>query len=105
MPEHVLSFSTFQYSRAFGSCTINNIADNLHGMLEHIPFISLEGLNAHFELIDSKLSAYKAKLFAFKGSTILELAIWKMKIEEHIDGVIDVLDVNMKMRCHALILY
>ncbi len=64
---------------------------NIHGMLERIPSISPEGLNAHFCSIDSKLSAYE-------GSTMLELAIWKSKIEET-DGVIDVLDADMKMAC------
>ena len=62
-------------------------------MLEHIPSISPEGLNAHFDSIDSKLSAYD-------GSTMLELAIWKSKIEEQTDGVIDVFDADMKMGCH-----
>jgi hypothetical protein len=65
---------------------------NIHGMLERIPSISPEGLNAHFCSIDSKLSAYE-------GSTMLELAIWKSKIAEQTDGVIDVLDADMKMAC------
>jgi hypothetical protein len=61
-------------------------------MLEHIPSISPEGLNAHVDSINSKLSAYE-------GLTMLELAIWKLKIEEQTDGVIDVLDADMKMGC------
>ena len=61
-------------------------------MLERIPSISPKGLNAHFDSIDSELSAYE-------GSTMLELAIWKSKIEEQTDGVIDVLDAEMKMEC------
>ena len=37
--------------------------------------------------------------FAYEGSTMLELAIWKSKIEEQTDGVINVLDADMKMGC------
>jgi hypothetical protein len=62
-------------------------------MLEDIPSTSPKGLNAHFDSIDSKL-------FAYEGSTMLELAIWKSKIEEQTDGVIDVFDADMKMGCH-----
>ena len=65
---------------------------NIHGMLERIPSISPKGLNAHFDSIDSKLSAYE-------GSTMLELAIWKSKIEEQTDGNINLLPPDMKMGC------
>ena len=66
---------------------------NIRGMIGRIPSISPKGLDAHFDSINSELSAYK-------GSTTLELAIWKLKIEEQTDGVIDVLDAEMKMECH-----
>jgi hypothetical protein len=56
-------------------------------------------LNFHFCSIDSKLSAYEAKLSAYEGSTMLELAIWKSKIVEQTDGVIYLLDADMKMSC------
>jgi hypothetical protein len=65
---------------------------NIHGMIGRIPSISPKGLNAHFDSIDSML-------FAYEGSTTLELAIWKSKIEEQTDGVIDILDAEMKMEC------
>ena len=65
---------------------------SIHGMLERIPFISKNGLNSYFRSIDSKLSAYK-------GSTMLELAIWKSKIMEQPDGGIYLLDAAMRMAC------
>jgi hypothetical protein len=57
-----------------------------------IPFISKNGMNSYFRSIDSKLSAYE-------GSTMLELAIWKSKIVEQTDGVIYLLDADLKMAC------
>ncbi len=42
--------------------------------------------------MDSKLSAYK-------GSTMLELTIWKSKIVEQTDGGIYPLDADLKMAC------
>ncbi len=65
---------------------------NIHGMIERIPSISPEGLNAHVRSINSKLSAYE-------GSTMLELAICKLNIEEQTDGVIYLLNDGMKMTC------
>ena len=65
---------------------------NIHGMLERIPSISPKGLNAHFDSINSKLSAYE-------DSTSLELAIWKSKIEEQTDGDTNLLPPDMKMGC------
>ena len=65
---------------------------NIHGMLERIPSISPVGLDAHFRSIDSKLSAYE-------NTTLLELVIWKSKIAEQTNGVVDVLDANIKMEC------
>ena len=61
-------------------------------MLERIPSISPVGLDAHFCSIDSMLSAYDS-------STMLELAIWKSKIEEQTDGDINLLPPDMKMGC------
>jgi cobalamin biosynthesis protein CobT len=49
-------------------------------------------LDAHFRSIDSKLSAYE-------NTTLLELVIWKSKIAEQTNGVVDVLDADMKMGC------
>jgi len=77
---------------------------NIHGMLERIPAISSEGLNTHFCSIDSKISAYEAKLSAYEGSTMLELAIWKSEIAEQTAGNINLVTPDMKMGC-ALILY
>ena len=57
-----------------------------------IPFISKNGMDSYFRSMDAKLSAYK-------GSKMLELAIWKSKIEEQTDGVIYPLDANLKMAC------
>jgi hypothetical protein len=64
-------------------------------MLERIPSISLKGLNAYFCSIDSMLSSYD-------GSTMLELAIWKLKIEEQTDGNINLLTPDMKMECRNI---
>ena len=67
--------------------------DSIHGMLMRIPFISKNGMDSYFRSMDSKLSAYK-------GSTMLELAIWKSKIVEQTDGAIYPLDADLKMACH-----
>ena len=64
-------------------------------MLERIPSISPKGLNAYFCSIDSMLSSYD-------GSTMLELAIWKLKIEEQTDGNINLLTPDMKMECRNI---
>jgi hypothetical protein len=72
---------------------------SIHRMFECIPSISPQILNVHFCSIGSKLSAYEAKLSAYEGSTMLELAIWKSKIVEQTDGVIYLLDADMKMSC------
>ena len=64
-------------------------------MLERIPSISPKGLNAYFCSIDSMLSSYD-------GSTMLELAIWKSKIEEQTDGNINLLTPDMKMECRNI---
>jgi hypothetical protein len=75
---------------------------SIHGMLERIPsIISPKSLNAYFDSIDSKLSTYEAKLSAYKGSTILELAIWKLEIAEQTDGNINLLTPDMKMGCRT----
>jgi hypothetical protein len=65
---------------------------NIHRMLERIPSISPKGLNAHFRSINFKHSAYK-------DSTMLELAIWKLKIKEQRDRVIYLLDDGIKLAC------
>ena len=49
--------------------------------------------------MDSKLSAYEAKLSAYEGLTMLELAIWKSKIAEQNDRAIYLQDDDMKMGC------
>ena len=54
-----------------------------------------KGLNAYFCSIDSMLSSYD-------GSTMLELAIWKSKIEEQTDGNINLLTPDMKMECRNI---
>jgi hypothetical protein len=53
--------------------------------------ISPEGLDLHFRCIDSKLSVYAELKDA---PALLELAIWKSKINEQTDGIID-----MKVEC------
>ncbi len=63
---------------------------NIHGMLELIPSIYPEELNAHFDSIDSKLSA-------FEGSTMLELAIWRSEIVKQIEGNINLLTNSLSM--------
>ena len=72
---------------------------NIHGMLERIPSISPKRLNAHFDSVDSKLSAFEAMLSAYEGLTMLELAIWKSEIVEQSDGNINLLTPDMKMGC------
>jgi hypothetical protein len=66
--------------------------DSIHGMLMRIPFISKNGMDSYFRSMDSKL-------YAYEGSTMLELAIWKSKIVEQTDGVIYPLDADLKMAC------
>jgi hypothetical protein len=72
---------------------------SIHGMLERIPYITRKRYNAHFDSIDSKLSAYETKLSAYEGSTMLELAIWKSEIVEQTDGNINLLTPDMKIGC------
>lgn len=68
----------------------------IYDMLQRIPSISPEGLQSHFRFIDSKLSVYDE----LKDSpALLELAIWKSKIVEQTDGVIYLLDADLKMVC------
>jgi len=55
----------------------------------HLP----ERLNAHFSSIDSKLSVYEYV-------TLLEFAIWKLKIMEQIDKNIKLLTPDKKMGCY-----
>jgi hypothetical protein len=75
---------------------------SIHGMLESIPsIISPKRLKSYFDSINSKLSTYEAKLSAYKGSTILELAIWKSEIAEQTDGNINLLTPDMKMGCRT----
>jgi hypothetical protein len=57
--------------------------------------------DAYFDSIDSKLSTYEAKLSAYKGLTILELAIWKSEIAAQTDGNINLLTPDMKMGCRT----
>ena len=64
---------------------------DIHDRLWCIPSISPEGLDSHFRCIDSKLSVYDELKDA---PALLELAIWKSKIDERTDGIID-----MKMEC------
>jgi hypothetical protein len=64
---------------------------DIHDRLWRIPSISLEGLDLHFCCIDSKLSVYDELKDA---PALMELAIWKSKIDERTDGIID-----MKMEC------
>jgi hypothetical protein len=70
--------------------------ESIHGMLMQIPFISINGIDSYFRSIDYKL-------FAYEGSTMLELAIWKSKIVEQTEGVIiyplDAVDADLKMAC------
>jgi hypothetical protein len=64
---------------------------DIHDRLWRIPSISPEGLDSHFRCIDSKLFVYDE----LKDSpALLELAIWKSKIDKLTDGIID-----MKMEC------
>jgi hypothetical protein len=63
----------------------------IHDRLWRIPSISPEGLDLHFCCINSKLSVYAELKDA---PVLLELAIWKSKIDEQTDGIID-----MKMEC------
>ena len=64
---------------------------NNHDRLWCILSISPEGLDLHFCCIDSKLSVYAELKDA---PVLLELAIWKSKIDEPTDGII-----GMKMEC------
>ncbi len=82
----------FNIPERLGLVRSTTLQTNIHGILERIPSISPEGLNAHFCSIDTKLSAYK-------NTTLLELAIWKTKFMEQIDGNINLLTPDMKIRC------
>jgi hypothetical protein len=64
---------------------------DIHDRLWRIPSISPDGLDSHFLCIDSKLSVYDELKDA---PALLELAIWKSKIDKRTDGIIDV-----KMDC------
>ena len=64
---------------------------DIHDRLRRIPSISPKGLDSHFHSIDSKLSVYDELKDA---PALLELAIWKSKIDERTDRTID-----MKMEC------
>ena len=68
-------------------------------MLKHIPSITPEALRAYFESINSKLSIYENLKDA---PMLLELAIWKSKIEEQTDGNINLLTPDMKMECRNI---
>ena len=86
MPGHILPFGPIQYSAAFGSCTGNAMAG------QYSWNANAHSFHSYFRSIDSKLSAYEV-------STMLELAIWKLKIVEQSDRVIYPLDANLKMAC------
>jgi hypothetical protein len=64
---------------------------DIHDRLWRIPSTSPKGLDSHFCCINSKLSVYAELKDA---PAWLELAIWKLKIDEQTDGII-----NMKMEC------
>ena len=64
---------------------------DIHDRLWRIPSISPEGLDSHFHCINSKLSFYAELKDA---PALLELAIWKSKIDKRTDRIID-----MKMEC------
>jgi hypothetical protein len=64
---------------------------NIHDRLWRIPSISPEGLDSYFCCIDSKRSVYAELKDA---PALLELAIWKSKIDKRTDEII-----NMKMEC------
>jgi hypothetical protein len=49
----------FNIPKCVGLVRSITLQTNIHGMLERIPFISPESLNAHFDSIDSKLYAYE----------------------------------------------
>ena len=60
-------------------------------MFQCIPSISPEGLDLYFCSIDSKLSIY----YKLKDApALLELAIWKSKIDKQTNG-----SIGMKMEC------
>jgi hypothetical protein len=69
---------------------------DIHDRLWRIPSISPKGLDSHFCCIDSKLSVYDELKDA---PTLLELAIWKLKIDERTDGNID---MKMEYRIDSL---
>jgi hypothetical protein len=75
-----------------GQVQSTTLQTKILGILNGTPSITPKGINAYFCSIDSKL-------FIYKYSTLLELAIWKPKIVEQTDGAISPLDRNMKMAC------
>ena len=96
--EHILPFSQIQHSRAFGPRPIEEWRANIHGMPLSIPFIHPNIMTAYIDCIDFKLSVYEN----LKDTpSMLELAIWKSKIDEQCGRNNDLLTTEMKMQCRT----
>ncbi len=74
-----------------GSCITTDVAVGYSQQALAHSFHLPRGFGFAFPCIDSKLSVYNELKDA---PTLLELAIWKSKIDERTDGIID-----MKMEC------
>ena len=72
-----------------GSTTLQT---NFHGMLMGIPSVSTEGLGSTFGSIDSKLSAYE-------NLPLLDLAVWKSKLQDKLTRTSTFSPLIMMMRC------
>jgi len=64
VPEYVLLFVRCNIPKRVGLVRSATLQTSIHGMLERIPSIYPKGLDYYFRSIDSKLSAYEAKLSA-----------------------------------------
>ena len=72
--------------------------NHIHGMLKRIPLIPPKRMYSYFNFVDSKLSAYESLKDA---ATMLELAIWKSKINKRFNRNKDALTVDTKMQCRS----
>jgi len=62
----------------------------IQGMVESIPFLTSRELVPHFDKIHSKLVSYECKYRQRKDAvSLLELALWKSKIDQSSNGVKD----------------
>ena len=68
----------------------------IHEMLMRIPLIPPDGMQSHFNTIDSRFSD---ELEVDNNPTLLELAIWKSNITKQFDTISDTPPIDTKIQC------